>query len=88
MIVTWVSNNRSEKGNAMRQFIAVHSNLIQGILNGYDRMLFRGTLRFLAFVEGMTGFMKRRGMLHKDFMAWSGSVTERIKAEKMLGGCK
>ncbi len=65
----------------MRQFIAVHSNLIQGILNGYDRMLFRGTLRFLAFVEGMTGFMKRRGMLHKDFMAWSGSVTERIKAD-------
>ncbi len=65
----------------MRQFIAAHSPLIHGILNGYDRMLFRGTLRFLAFVEGMTGFMKRRCMLHKDFMAWSGSVTERIKAD-------
>ena len=65
----------------MRQFIAIHSRLIQGILNGYDRMLFRGTLRFLAFVDGMTGFMKRRRMLHKDFMAWSGSVTERIKAD-------
>lgn len=65
----------------MRQFIAVHSHLIQGILNGYDRRLFRGTLRFLALVEGMTGCMKRRGLLPKDFMAWSGSVTERIKAE-------
>jgi len=65
----------------MRQFIAVHSNLIQGVLNGYDRMLFRGTLRFLAFVDGMTGFMKRRRMLHKDFMAWSTSVTERIKVD-------
>jgi hypothetical protein len=65
----------------MRQFIGVHANLIQAVLNGYDRMLFRGTVRFLAFVEGMTGFMKRRGLLHKDFMAWSGSVTERIKAD-------
>ena len=67
----------------MRQFLAVHAPLIQGVLNGYDRMLFRGTLRFLAFVEGMTGFMKRRGLLHKDFMAWSGSVTERIKADML-----
>ena len=65
----------------MRQFIAVHANLIQGVLNGYDRMLFRGTLRLLAFVEGMAGFMQRRGILHKDFMAWSESVTERIKAD-------
>ena len=65
----------------MRQFLAAHSPLIQGVINGYDRMLFRGTLRFLAFLEGMTGFMKRRCMLHKDFMAWSGSVTERIKAD-------
>jgi hypothetical protein len=81
MVLAWVAHNRNEKGIAMRQFMAVHSHLIQGILTGYDRMLFRGTLRFLAFVEGMTGFMKRRGLLHKDFMAWSGSVTERIKAD-------
>ena len=41
--------------------------LIQGILNGCDRMLFRGPVRFLAFLEGMAGFLKRRapGLVRK-----------------------
>jgi hypothetical protein len=74
----------------MRQFIAAHTRLIQGMLNGHDRMLFRGTLRFLAFVEGMTGFMKRRRLPHKDFMAWpcefqllDGSVLTSIRPPRL-----
>lgn len=53
----------------MRKFAAVHAALIQGILNGQHRVLFRGTLRFLCSLQGMERFMKRRALLHKDFMA-------------------
>ena len=44
----------------MRQFLAVHAPLIQGVLNGYDRMLFRGTLRFLAMIAALLGTQPAR----------------------------
>ena len=65
----------------MQQFITRHSALLYGVLNGYDRMLFRGTIRFLSYIQGLTGFMSRRRMLNKNFLAWSESITERIKTD-------
>jgi len=37
----------------MRQFIAKFESQIQGTLSGFDRVLFRGSLRRLTHREGM-----------------------------------
>src|SRR2546430_11189915 len=42
-----------EEQSAMKEFIAKHRNEIAGVLSGFDRLIFRGTLRSLAHVAGM-----------------------------------
>jgi hypothetical protein len=37
----------------MQEFIAKHQEQINGVLSGFDRLVFRGTLRPLAYAAGM-----------------------------------
>jgi len=41
----------------MRQFIQRHQDQMLGVLSGFDRMRFRGTLRLLTSVGGMMGYL-------------------------------
>jgi hypothetical protein len=41
----------------VRNFVARHAETITGILNGYDRLIFRGHLRPLCQVGGVRGFL-------------------------------
>jgi hypothetical protein len=41
-----------EAGNAMQEFIAKHKEEIAGVLSGFDRLVFRGTLRSISYAEG------------------------------------
>ena len=34
-----------EEGNVMHEFTAKYADQIQGVLNGFDRLVFRGSLR-------------------------------------------
>ena len=63
----------------MKRFIARFGDRIIGILNGFDRLVFRGSLRKMAFVEGMLGFLRSRQVLLKDFAGWAQGMTERIE---------
>jgi hypothetical protein len=36
-----------------------------GVLSGWDRLVFRGTLRMLAFAGGMAAYLSRMGILLK-----------------------
>jgi len=64
--------------DAVERFIARHADKIMGVLNGFDRLVFRGTLRSIAFVAGLLGFMRRRRVLLKEFGAWAEGLTERV----------
>jgi hypothetical protein len=44
-----------EDGNAMQEFIAKHKEEIAEVLSGFDRLVFRGTLRSISYAEGMMG---------------------------------
>jgi hypothetical protein len=63
----------------MESFLRVHESKIKGVLSGFDRVRFRGTLRMLANTKGFGGFLCFMGILLKDFKEWSVALTERIR---------
>jgi len=68
----------------MQEFIARHPGQIAGTLSGFDRVVFRGTLRSIAHLEGMQSYLNRKGVLLKDFDGHVKQVSDRIK-EASLG---
>lgn len=67
----------------MERFLTRHSDRIVGILSGFDRLLFRGTLRWLCYADGMGKFLGSQGVLYKDFGAYAERLSDRVKAHAM-----
>jgi hypothetical protein len=63
----------------MKTFIRRIGSNILGVLHGFDRIRFRGTRRFLANVVGMMNFLWHRQVLLKDFKAFAGQLTEKVR---------
>jgi hypothetical protein len=63
----------------MQSFLQRHASEIKGVLSGFDRMRFRGTIRWLSSVKGMGTFMGTMGLLLKHFNDWVKARTERIR---------
>jgi len=51
-----------------------------GVLSGFDRLVLRGTLRSIAFAEGMFHFLCRVGVLLKDFGASVEKTSNQLRA--------
>jgi hypothetical protein len=64
----------------MQSFLQRHASEIKGVLSGFDRIRFRGTLRWLASLRGMQSFMGTTGVLLKDFREWAEQRTEAIRS--------
>ena len=47
----------------MLDFIQRHAGSVIGVLSGFDRVLFRGTLRRIANAAGMSTFLSYTGVL-------------------------
>jgi hypothetical protein len=63
----------------MHEFIAKHEEQITGILSGFDRLVFRGTLRSIAHAGGMKQYLWANQILLKDFGAHVERVSREIK---------
>jgi len=63
----------------MESFVSRHAKQIIGIISGFDRLVFRGTLRSLSYVGGMMMYLGMAGVLLKDFAEHALSMTTRIK---------
>jgi hypothetical protein len=63
----------------MRSFLHVHRTEIKGVLSGWDRVRFRGTLRWLANVQGLGAYLWSVNVLYKDFTRWAQALTERVR---------
>jgi hypothetical protein len=64
----------------MDGFIQRHQEDVMGVLTGFDRLLFRGTLRSIAYGEGLDRFLGAVGVRYKDFGAYAEGLSERIKS--------
>ena len=67
----------------MKTFVSRFGASIYGVLNGFDRIRFRGTQRLLASVQGLSRFLAFQGVLLKDFKSYVTGVTEQIR-QRML----
>jgi hypothetical protein len=52
------------KEDAMNAFIEKHQKHITGVLSGWGRIVFRGTLRLIAHLAGMSSYLRGRPNLY------------------------
>ena len=64
----------------MQDFIKTYPNQIAGVLSGFDRLVFRGTLRKIAYPFGLQGYLWANQVLLKDFGTHAQKVSEIVKA--------
>lgn len=62
-----------------------YSEKILGVLNCYDRMVLRGTLPHICYAEGMTSYLKARGIRIFDYPKFAEPLREQLrkKAEEL-----
>lgn len=63
----------------MQTFLARFGSKIKGVLSGFDRVRFRGTLRWLASERGLGTYLNVQHILLKDFKDWAMGLTDQIK---------
>jgi len=64
----------------MKEFLRKYQNEITGSISGWDRIAFRGTIRWLANLRGIESYMYMKGILLKDFGAWAEEHTKQVRA--------
>jgi hypothetical protein len=62
----------------MKRFLERHRSRVTGTLSGFDRVLFRGTLRSIAYVSGLEVFLYSQHVLFKDFGGYAERLSQRI----------
>lgn len=63
----------------MNSFVQKHQADVIGVLSGFDRLVLRGTVRPIAYVEGMQRFLSARGVLLKDFGKFAEATSNQVK---------
>jgi len=63
----------------MKNFLSKYHDRVTSVLSGFDRLLFRGTLRQLAHVSGLMSYLSYKKVLLKEFISLAESMTSRIK---------
>ena len=63
----------------MKQFITKYADKIKGVLSGFDRLVFRGSMRSFNYDAGRKFYLCIEKLPYKDFVAHAQKVTERVK---------
>jgi len=63
----------------LKSFIQKYEKDVMGSLSGFDRLVFRGTLRRVSYAQGMDYCLAFLGVLLKDFAQYVLKVTARLK---------
>jgi hypothetical protein len=62
----------------METFLEQHRAAVFGALSGFDRLLFRGTLRSISYCSALDKFLGAHHVLYRDFKAFAQGLTDRI----------
>jgi hypothetical protein len=63
----------------MERFLKRHQNRIKGIISGFDRILFRGSLRSISYSAGIEKWLGSQGILMKDLRSYAMKLSDRIR---------
>jgi len=67
----------------MNSFVQRHAEVVTGMLSGWDRLRFRGTLRMLANVTGLEHFLCYTGRLFKDFGKYVFEQSRQVRSASL-----
>jgi hypothetical protein len=62
----------------METFFEKHAGTLQGVLSGFDRILFRGLLFPLVYPQGFDGFVRGHGVRYEDFTPFVRRVSDHL----------
>lgn len=62
----------------MKELVARFGKAVKGVLTGFDRIVFKGTILPLAHEEGAMSFLRWRGVLNRDYKKWMLAQTEAL----------
>src|ERR1700676_4220338 len=65
--------------NAVEPFLSKHAQAVIGTLSGFDRLVFRGTLRLLAHCGGMFSYLWAVQVKLKDFASHAEALTRQLR---------
>jgi hypothetical protein len=83
VLLAWNGFSRNpshDREDTVQSFIQRHSGKILGVLSGFDRLVFRGNIRWLSYLDGMGQFLWKQGVLLKGFRDYALGVTDTLKA--------
>src|ERR1700674_1803001 len=63
----------------MQQFIAKFGKLVQGLMSGFDRVLFRGSLPRLSHSKGMKWYLAQNNILCKQYQDHVKEISQQIR---------
>jgi hypothetical protein len=63
----------------MKDFLREHASLIYGVLSGFDRVRFRGTIRSISYPKGLLGLLWILKVLLKAFKSFVEGTSQKIK---------
>ena len=64
----------------MERFVTRYQDRIAGILTGFDRMRFRGTLRSISHVKGLQFWLNQQHVLLKEFGRYAEQLSAQVTA--------
>ena len=67
----------------MERFMTPYQDRIARILTGFDRMLFRGTLRSISHPRGAEIWLSSRHVLLKDFATFAQGLIDQLKTHAL-----
>jgi hypothetical protein len=63
----------------MLPFLTKFAAVVRGVVSGFDRLFFGGSLRNVAHVSGLKQYLWKRGILYVDFAAHSQKLTAHLE---------
>ncbi len=62
----------------MNIFVAKFRDIIKGVITGFDRIVFKGSILPLAHAAGAMSFCQAHGIRNKDFKRWAMDQTALV----------
>jgi hypothetical protein len=81
--LSWFLSKANRKDNAMNPFVQQHAKSVIGMIRGWDRLRFRGTIRMLANVTGMNSFLSYTRHRLKDFGEYAQQVSRQVRSASL-----
>ena len=64
----------------MNRFLQQHARSVTGMVSGWDRLRFHGSLRHICYPRGLGGFLGCTGRFYKGFKQFALESSAQLKA--------